>query len=235
MLSTSRRFGPRMEHVKTIQLLSLSGLLLLGACSSIERGVVVRKGHSVKSATTTPTDSYWVDVRGKNRDGKKITERVQLFKRDWELFDKGDGISPHNYDMIGAAKALRASLKKLAQGKVTPTPKPARPFVKPATKPVHPVARRKSPPPTPAPKAASPRPRPAPETEALREARFRNVEARAHGDAEVRELKLKIQNAKTNEEQAAAWQEHRRALFQKMRELEPSLKDRIDQAENAGR
>ena len=35
----------------------------------------------------------------------------------------------------------------------------------------------------------------------------------------------------TDDEQAAAFQAYRRALFQKMRELEPSLKDRIDAAE----
>lgn len=216
-----------MRRVKTKLPTCLLSLLLLGACSTIERGVVVRKGHTIKSSGTEPSAYYWVDVRGKQRDGDLKTERVPLFKRDWERFRKGDVITPHDFDMLGATAGLRASVKKIA--KLGSTPPPATPKARTRPTPV----RSKAPPPAPTPKAGAPKP--SAETEAAREARFRNVEARAHADAGIRELKLKIHDAKTNEEQAAAWQEHRRALYQKMRELEPSLKDRIDQAENSGR
>ena len=216
-----------MRRVKTKLPTCLLSLLLLGACSTIERGVVVRKGHTIKSSGTETSAFYWVDVRGKQRDGDLKTERVPLFKRDWERFRKGDVITPHDFDMLGATAGLRASVKKIA--KLGSTPPPATPKARTRPTPV----RSKAPPPAPTPKAGAPKP--SAETEAAREARFRNVEARAHADAGIRELKLKIHDAKTNEEQAAAWQEHRRALYQKMRELEPSLKDRIDQAETSGR
>ena len=211
MLPTKPRFPQRMLRVKTTPFLSLLGLLLLGACSSIDRGVVVGKGHRFRPGAVPPIECYWVDVRGPNAAGERVTERLQLFQRDWERFDEGDRIAPHDYDVVGAAKKISASVKKLTQAGHKPKHKPAGSG-----------ARKKS-----APKTAAPRVRSAADVEA----QYRSVEARAHGDATVRELKLKIHNAKTDEEQTAAFQEHRRALFQKMRELEPSLKERIDAAE----
>lgn len=221
--------------MKTTAFISLLGLLLLGACSSIERGVVTAKGHRVDAIVSPPIDYFWVEVRGENRAGEEKTERVQLFKPDWDRFKKGDLILPHDFDMIGATKAIGVSVKKFARIKDEPTPKPEIPKAatpKPATpkiatpKPVkadRAKTRRKSAPlSTPAPK---------PETESARAARFHSAEARAHDDAAVRQMKLKIHAARTDDEQAAAFQAYRRALFQKMRELEPSLKDRIDAAE----
>ena len=143
-----------------------------------------------------------------------MTERLHLFKRDWAQLRTGDAISPQEFDMLGFGKTLRASSRRIAEIVGEPTAEPAAPVVAERR-----VAARRKPPARP--------------VKTDREEIFRNVEARAHSDPAVRELKLKIHNAKTDEEQAAAWQEHRRALFQKMRDLEPSLKDRIDQAENA--
>ena len=207
-----------MERMKTTPFISLPVLLLLAACSSVEHGVVVARGHRQNAAVNPPIDYYWVDVRGKNRGGSEVTERVQLFPRDWPRFKKGDRISPHDFDMIGVAKALGASLKKLAHAGVTPPPAPAPP--RPA-----------------APKKAARRPAapaaPPPETEAMRTAKFRAVETRAIEDPAMRELKKQIYKAKTDEDQTAAYREYRKALFQKMRELKPALKERIDEAENA--
>ena len=203
-----------MPRVKTTPFLSLLGLLLLGACSSIDRGVVVSKGHRFRPGASPPIDFYWVDVRGRNQSGERVTERLLLFQRDWNRFDNGDRISPHDFDVVGAAKKLKASVQKLAHvggGRA-----------RKQTGSDH-GARQKSPQ-----NANVPRGPSAPETEA---ARFRSVEARAHDDAGVRDLKRKIHDAKTDDEQAAAFQEYRRALFQKMREMEPSLKERIDAAE----
>ncbi len=227
MLSTGPPFGPERPRVKTIQFLLLSSLLLLGACSSIEHGTVVGKGHHENSAVNPPIDFYWVEVSGKDRDGQPATERVQLFQRDWDRYKKGDRISPHEYDMIGATKALKASVKKLAKIGRAPTPETATP--KPAQADRKATPKKVSPPPA----IATPRPRVAAESAASREAKFRNVETRANEDPTVRDLKLRIHGARTDEEQTAAFQEFRRALFQKMRDLDPSLKDRIDRAENA--
>ena len=215
-----------MRSVKTIQFICLLGTLLVGACSSIERGVVVGKGQGISTTPTTRTQDYWVDVRGKNRDGEGVTERLHLFKQDWNRFNEGDSISPHDFDLIGAGKAFRASVKKIAQTGGEPPGRTATPQVT--------QVRVEAPQISPSAKVGGVGSRAVPQTEADWEARFRSVEARAQADAAVRELKLKIHNAKTNEEQAAAWQAHRRALFQKMRELDPSLKDRIDRAESAG-
>ena len=217
MLSTGPCFAPSMKRVKTIHFNCLLGLLLLAGCSSIDRGVVVGKGRRFRPGASPPIDYYWVDVRGKNSGGEKVTERIELFQRDWNRFNEGDHISPHDYDLVGA-------VKKITRGKGTPTPKPAAS----KNRKDRPAARKKSPTPSPATENDKP------QTEAGEEARFRSVESRAHGDATVRGLKLKIHDAKTDEEQAAAFQEYRRALFQRMREMEPSLKERIDQAEGAG-
>ena len=219
--------------MKTNHFISLFGLLLLNGCSMIDRGVVVAKGHRENAAMSPPIDYYWVDVLGENRAGEAKTERVQLFKSDWDRYQEGDRISPHDYDMIGATKSLGDSVKKLARIKAEPTPPPATPEPAPRE---NPPARKKSPPtPTPVPvaKPATPRPHPKPETEATRAAKLRNAEAHALEDPAVRELKKKIYGAKTDEEQAAAYREYRSGLYQKMRELEPSLKDRIDAAESA--
>ena len=199
-----------MPRVKTTPLLPLLGLLLLGACSSIDRGVVVSKGNRFRPGATPPIDSYWVDVRGRNRDGARVTERLLLFERDWNRFDIGDRISPHDFDAVGAAQKLKASVQKLTRADGKPGRKRSGSDR---------GARRKS----------AQRPS-TPETEA---ARFRNVEARAHDDAGMRELKRKVHAAKTDDEQVAAFQEYRRALFQRMRDLDPTLKEHIDAAESA--
>ena len=217
--------------MKTNHFFPLLGLLLLGGCSSIERGVVVSKGHRENTAVSPPIDYYWVDVRGKNRAGVEKTERVQLFKPDWDRYKKGNRISPHDHDLLGVARALGASVKQLAKAEARPTPAPAKPKPKNTGRP---VARKKSPPPpVPAPSPVAPRPRPKPETETSRSAKLRSTEARAFEDPVVRDLKKKIYGAKTDEEQTAAYREYRRGLYQKMRELEPALKDRIDAAESA--
>ena len=229
MLSNDGGFSPKMAGVKTTPFLCLSMLLFLGACSSIERGVVLEKGHRVNAAVSPPIDYYWVDVRGKNRGGEEATERVQLFKPDWDRYQKGDRISPHDYDMIGAAKALTVSVKKIAKIGAKPTPAPPTPK---AAKRDRPAKRKKSPPPPiPAAKPVATHVQPKPESEAARAAKSRSVEGRAVEDPAVRDLKKKIYSAKTDEEQAAAYREYRRGLYQKMRELEPSLKERIDAAE----
>ena len=216
--------------MKTNHFFPLLGLLLLGGCSTIERGVVVAKGHRENGAVSPPIDYYWVDVRGKNRAGEVKKERVQLFKPDWDRYKKGDRIAPHNYDLIGVARAFGRSVKKLAKAGVTPAPAPATPKPKKPGKPDRPVAEKKSPSlPAPAAKPVAPRS----ETEAARAARFRGAEARAVEDPAVRDLKKKIYGAKTDEEQAAAYRDYRRGLYQKMRGLEPSLKERIDAAESA--
>ena len=221
-----------MALMKTSSFIGLLGMLLSGACSSIERGVVVGKGHRVKPAATPPIDYYWVDVRGRNHDGERVTERLQLFKWDWDRFDEGDLISPQEFGPIEAAKRLGNSLETYTRAAgdsvretiLRPEPRPAkREIVKP---------RRKAPPVSPR-KPGGKSSGPAAPHSASVETRYRDAEARVIEDPDVRDLKLKIHDAKSEAEQGAAFQEYRRTLYRKMRELDPSLKTRIDAAESA--
>ena len=64
-------------------------------------------------------------------------------------------------------------------------------------------------------------------------ARFRDVKAKALADPHVKELQEKSDNAAEGDEQQKASREYYRALFNKMRRLDPSLKERIDRTEAA--
>lgn len=66
-----------------------------------------------------------------------------------------------------------------------------------------------------------------------REAAFRNAEAKAIDDPGVRARKAKIHAAATEAEQAKAWWDYQHAMYEKMREVAPSLKDMIDKEEAA--
>jgi outer membrane biosynthesis protein TonB len=74
---------------------------------------------------------------------------------------------------------------------------------------------------------------PAPLTDAQKDARFHQVQAKALEDPGVRALKMKTHTATTDEEQQKAMQDYRKALFDKMRQLDGTIKDRIDKAEGA--
>ena len=195
--------------------------LLLGGCTTVKTGVVVGKGSRVDPATFPRIENYWVDVRGVDGDGAKVTDRVLLFKKDWEKIGKGDHIAPADYGVMD----LPATFRKLAKGELPGSKKRApvadtRPAPTRKAAPAIPERR-------PSKKAAS---KPAAPTEA----EFRAVEARANEDATVREAKRKIHSAATPEEQSRAWEEYRSKLLQKMRELAPALRERIDRAEPGG-
>lgn len=66
-----------------------------------------------------------------------------------------------------------------------------------------------------------------------REAAFSAAEARAVDDPSVRASKAKIHAAASEAEQTKAWWDYQHAMYGKMREIAPALKDMIDQAEAA--
>lgn len=80
-------------------------------------------------------------------------------------------------------------------------------------------------------KAQQPSATPAPTPE-VSEAKYRQVQAQALEDADVRAAKQKIHTATNDEEQRRASEEYQRLLLNKMRELESSLKPRIDKEES---
>lgn len=114
-------------------------------------------------------------------------------------------------------------------------PKPAaEPAVAPAPAPA-PTAER---PPTPAPgkiKAQAPvaRATPAPDPLLTEKARYDEVRSRALADPKIAELRQKADEAPTEEAGRQELRAYNKALFQKMRALDPSLKDRIDRMETA--
>ena len=69
--------------------------------------------------------------------------------------------------------------------------------------------------------------------EAQEKARYRSVKAKALEDPRIQQLHDRADNAATNAEEQTASTEYYRALFDKMREIEPSLKERIDRMEAA--
>ncbi len=69
--------------------------------------------------------------------------------------------------------------------------------------------------------------------EAIEKAKYDEVKVRAGGDAKVAELKNKADNAVSDEDARKELKAYNRALFQKMRTLEPSIKSRIDRMEAA--
>jgi hypothetical protein len=188
-----------MLHTKILKLSLLS--LLLGGCATIEKGVVVGKGSVVKPGPYPPIENYWVDVRGKNAEGDRVTERVLLFKPDWDKIRKGDRIAPADYGAVDLGTALR----KILEGE------PVRKKQLAGT-----TASRK--------RAAKKGPQPVAELAAAKRQAPRVQEKPAaptepHEEADVREAKRKVHAAKTPEEQSRAWEEYQALLARKQREV----------------
>jgi uncharacterized protein YkwD len=118
-----------------------------------------------------------------------------------------------------------ATAKPLATPKPAKTPSPAATAVKTPTPTATP---RSTPQPTPEKPAAQ---QPSAEDELRQTARYREVERIALKDKNVLEWKDKIHSATTDEEQRMAAQQYYKTLFNKMRQLDPSLRSRIDRIE----
>ena len=71
------------------------------------------------------------------------------------------------------------------------------------------------------------------EQEAKDRARYHEIKAQVLQDPEVKALKEKADNAGTDAEQRAAEKTFDKALFKKMRTLDPSISEYIDRVEKA--
>lgn len=103
----------------------------------------------------------------------------------------------------------------------TPEPKPAR---APEPKPVKP------------PKTTRPAPAASidgTDVEAVEREKFLQAKQKALQESEVQDLKIKADTSPTEEEAKKAMRDYNRALFRKMRSIDPSIKDRIDATESA--
>lgn len=69
--------------------------------------------------------------------------------------------------------------------------------------------------------------------EAIEKAKYDEVKSRALQDEKVKELKAKADSATTEEEGRKALRAYNKALFQKMRGLDSSVRDRVDRMETA--
>ena len=139
--------------------------------------------------------------------------------------------------------------------KPTPTPKPTRtkqrkdrtaaPVPQPEQshpeKPEKPAPEPKATPAPKPPRGARPTPVPKPsatvdegaDPETVEREKFTTAKSKAQEDTEIQELKLKADTAPTEDEARKAMRTYNKALFRKMRSIEPSIKDRIDATEAA--
>lgn len=80
---------------------------------------------------------------------------------------------------------------------------------------------------------ATPAPAPAADADADEIERYRYAEAKrkALEDSAIQDLKLKADTADTEEEARKALRAYNKGLFQRMRKIDPSIKDRIDATE----
>ena len=185
--------------------------------------MVVEKGSSLVATELRPRTMYWVDVLGKNAEGMSVTERIHLFEQDWKGLKKGARIVPGDFAMGHMNRMLEVppTPPAAAQKSSAKKSKSDRPRKKKSSEPKE-EKKKDS---TPSPKL----------TAGQRKARFSDVEARAIEDAGVREMKQKIHAVGTDEEQAQALRAYRKGVFDKMRALDGSIHDLIDQAEKAQR
>ena len=138
--------------------------------------------------------------------------------------------------------------KRGAPKKEKPEPSTPEPAEKPAAKPEKPAPKatpepkpEPAPKATPAPKAgksAKPSAKPAPaesegNAEEAEEAKFKTAKAKASEDPEVQELRQKSDAALGDEEGRKAMRAYNKALYRKMRSIDPSIKERIDAHEAA--
>ncbi len=202
----------------------------LTACSVIKRGKVVKKGVDRAGTRMHPGPIHWVDIRGENRRGELATARVELFQIDWKAVKKNDWIAPDSYGFPRFFQRIHAyrESQRAQSGHFGATEKNAR-------KPKSRTPQRTAAKPTPAEAPndfgqVQPAPAPAPDD---RTARLREVHEEALDDLSVRELKAKIKDAASDEEQQRAWREYRATLRDKMHAIDPSLGDLIDQNEAA--
>ena len=122
----------------------------------------------------------------------------------------------------------------------TPAPapeKPAPPAVEPTEKPAPPPAPPKTTvKKTPGKSTAKTPAGPAPDgsdPEVLDKQKYDTAKARAMEDAEIQALKKTADNAVSDDEANKAQRAYNRALFAKMRKIEPGIKERIDRMEAA--
>ena len=69
--------------------------------------------------------------------------------------------------------------------------------------------------------------------DASERARLSEIQTKALEDKQVRSLQEKADNAASDDEQAKASKQYYKALYNKMRKLDESLKNRIDRIESA--
>jgi hypothetical protein len=122
--------------------------------------------------------------------------------------------------------------------KPTPTPKPEKPAAStPAPPPTTPTRRTPKPKNTPVPSTSETTP-PAPppadaDADAKEQYRFETAKSKAIQDPQVKALKDKADLAQTEDESRAALRAYNKALFQKIRKIDPGVSEYADPLEKA--
>lgn len=116
--------------------------------------------------------------------------------------------------------------KDSARGAVTPAPE--RVALKSPVRKAPQIAKNSGPKPS---KEADPAAAPGEDVEAQEKRKYEDARAKALQDAQVQTLKQTADNAVTDDEARTARRTFNKALFGRMREIDPSIKERIDAME----
>jgi hypothetical protein len=186
--------------------------------------------HQVVPTTPKPTSSSKSTGRGKTEATSEKTTTSKREKTDRtekpEKSDKPekseDDRPKSSQDKPKATTSEPDKPKDTAETKVTPEPKPTK-----TTKP------KSSSAPSAADTGNNTPPEGGADPETVERTKFADAKRKAAEDPEVNALKEKADNAGSEDEARKALRDYNRALFQKMRKLEPSIKERIDATEAA--
>ncbi len=177
--------------------------LFTASCSTVHEGVVIAKGQRSADWQFNLEAAYWLDVR-EGQSKDSDTLRVFLYKKDWNKFKVGDPYPPGSKPEVSATTKPGKARKAKSAG------------------PRNTGASSK--------KTAAETPQ---LSEAQTTASYREVQAKAMEDPEVRAWKQKAHIATTDVEQQNALREYQKALSNKMRQLDKSPDKRIDATEAA--
>lgn len=216
-----------------LRLLALFAFLPLASCSTFNEGTIVgKRSRPVEPGFSRLGPTFTLEIEGKGADGKAVRKTVLVSEAEWSRVRVGERYSlsaPHTpRETSERAEKKPAEPRKIAVAKPSPA-KPKKQTADQAKPDKHQKIGSMGVPastPSPAPTLAKPSPRPAPLS-------YEEAEAHAAEDSRVRELKQKIHAATTEEEQKKAADDYYKRLFEKMRELAPEAKARIDKEEAA--
>jgi hypothetical protein len=189
----------------------------------------------------TPKPSFWQRIFGTRR---KTTPRKSATPTPTQVAEKptpkpAEKKSPDSSEKIKkTTPTAEATPKATPKPRATPDPDKAPATPKPEATPKPPTTPKPTPEPKPTPaKKTSSTKTPATDAdgdnEAVERTKFAEAKTKALEDSAIGDLKVKVDNAENEAQAKTALRAYNKALFQKMRKIDPSIKERIDAMEAA--